>query len=226
MRASGADMPMATAAYAAPAKSSLYQQFGKRTLDLVLGLTLLLLAVPFIVLLALVITVTSGFSPFYSSVRIGRHGQPFRLWKLRTMVRDADAVLQTWLDRGGEQSIEFRRSFKLQHDPRVTPLGRILRATSLDELPQLVNVVRGEMSLVGPRPVVADELEKHGPYRDVFLSVRPGITGLWQVKGRNSIDYPERSHLELDYVGRISLLEDIRLLASTAQTVLLKRDGV
>jgi lipopolysaccharide/colanic/teichoic acid biosynthesis glycosyltransferase len=187
---------------------------------------LLALAAPLILVLALLVTATSGFSPFYAATRVGKDGLPFRMWKLRTMVKDADSRLRRWRDEQTQEAIEFDRSFKLRDDPRVTRLGRILRKTSLDELPQLLNVVRGEMSLVGPRPIVVDELCQYGIDQGSLLSVRPGVTGLWQVKGRNAIDYPERTRLELEYIDRLSLLEDVRLLALTAPIVLLKRNGV
>jgi len=190
------------------------------------GLLLLVLAAPLILVLALLVTATSGFSPFYAATRVGKDGLPFRMWKLRTMVKDADSHLRRWRDEQTQEAVEFNQRYKLRDDPRVTRLGRILRKTSLDELPQLLNVVRGEMSLVGPRPIVVDELFQYGAEQGTLLSVRPGVTGLWQVKGRNAIDYPERAHLELEYVDRLSLLEDMRLLALTAPIVLLKRNGV
>ena len=226
MRASGASVPLETAALQVFPQRSLYRRFGKRTVDALLGLTLLLLAAPIILVLALVVGATSGFPPFYAATRVGKDGRPFRMWKLRSMVKDADAVLQRWLDEGTQEGAAYAQDYKLRDDPRVTAVGRILRKTSLDELPQLWNVVRGDMSLVGPRPIVADELEMYGSERDLLLSVRPGVTGLWQVEGRNAIDYPQRAHVELDYVGRVSLLEDVRLLALTAPIVLLKRNGV
>jgi len=226
MRASGTTASLYTSAQSHTAKPSFYGRFGKRAFDLVFGGSLLLLAVPVILVLALAVAVTSGFPPFYAATRVGKDGLPFRMWKLRTMVRDADSHLRRWRDAGTSEATEFSRSFKLRDDPRVTPVGRILRKTSLDELPQLLNVVRGEMSLVGPRPIVVDELFQYGANQGLFLSVRPGVTGSWQVQGRNTIDYPHRANVELDYVSRLSLVEDLRLLALTAPVVMLKRDGV
>jgi lipopolysaccharide/colanic/teichoic acid biosynthesis glycosyltransferase len=215
-----------TAALSDSTKPSFYLRFGKRAFDLVAGLSLLVLTAPVILILALMVTATCGVSPFYSATRVGKDGLPFRMWKLRTMVKDADVRLRRWRDEQSKEAIEFNQSFKLREDPRVTRLGRLLRKTSLDELPQLVNVVRGEMSLVGPRPIVIEELFQYGREQGTLLSVRPGVTGLWQVKGRNDIDYPARARLELDYVARLSLLEDMRLLALTAPIVLFKRNGV
>jgi lipopolysaccharide/colanic/teichoic acid biosynthesis glycosyltransferase len=226
MRTSGVSVPLESAALSVFTQRSFYRRFGKRILDVTLGLALLLIAAPVILGLALAVGVTSGFPPFYAATRVGKDGLPFRMWKLRSMVKGADAVLRRWRDEGTREGSAYAHSYKLRDDPRVTPLGRLLRKTSLDELPQLWNVVRGDMSLVGPRPIVLEELEKYGTESDLLLSVRPGVTGLWQVEGRNDIDYPRRAHVELDYVARVSLLEDVRLLVRTAPIVLLKRNGV
>jgi lipopolysaccharide/colanic/teichoic acid biosynthesis glycosyltransferase len=141
------------------------------------------------------------------------------------MVANAEAIVEQWKQKGTEEGIVYLQSYKLRRDPRITPVGRFLRKTSLDELPQLWNVVRGEMSLVGPRPIVEGEIEKYGEDADVFLSVRPGITGLWQVTGRNDIDYPERADLELEYIWRLSWWQDAAVLLKTVPVALLKRNG-
>jgi lipopolysaccharide/colanic/teichoic acid biosynthesis glycosyltransferase len=203
---------------------SFYGRFGKRALDIVASLILLCLLSPVLLVLAVAVAVTSGFPVFYGGVRVGKDGQPFRMWKLRTMVPNAEALVEYWKQKGTAEGLIYIQSYKLRKDPRVTPLGRFLRKTSLDELPQLWNVLRGDMSLVGPRPIVEDELAKYGEDRDVFLSVRPGLTGLWQVRGRNDIDYPERADLELEYVWRSSWREDAGLLLRTIPT-LLKLNG-
>ena len=131
---------------------SFYGRFGKRAFDLVAGSLLLLVASPVILVLALLVLATCGAPVFYGATRVGKDGRPFRMWKLRTMVRDADALIEYWKRKGTEEGVIYMQSYKLRNDPRITPLGKILRKTSLDELPQLLNVVRGEMSLVGPRP--------------------------------------------------------------------------
>lgn len=192
-----------------------YRAYGKRAFDLVLGTVLFLLAVPVILILALIVAVTSGWPPFYMATRVGKDGKTFRLWKLRTMVRDADRVLGTWRADVPDFEDQFVTGFKVQSDPRITLVGQFLRRTSLDELPQLWNVVRGDMSLVGPRPVVQDELSHYGPYRDRFLSVRPGLTGRWQVNGRNRITYPDRVWVELECCASSTLRGDLVLLAKT-----------
>ena len=205
--------------------SSFYARHGKRALDLLLGSVLLLLLSPVIAVLAALVTLTSGFPPFYAATRMGKDGRQFRMWKLRSMVRDADAVLQRWKEKGSEEGLVYFQSYKLQRDPRVTRLGGLMRKTSLDELPQLWNVVRGDMSLVGPRPVVEDELQEYGPHAPLFLSVRPGMTGLWQTHGRNGVDYPERARLEIRYTTGVSLSGDAGILIRTVG-VLLRANGL
>ncbi|MBI3966892.1 MAG: sugar transferase [Chloroflexi bacterium] len=150
---------------------------------------------------------------------LGRDGREFEALKLRTMIADADSF---W-ERHPDLFREFRRSFKLQNDPRVTPLGRWLRKTSLDELPQLLNVVRGEMSLVGPRMITRAELEKYGQHADLLLSVPPGLTGLWQVSGRQDVDYTRRVELDVEYIQRWSLGLDLQIILRTVPTVLRAR---
>ena len=201
-----------------------YRLYGKRLLDLAIGIPAVLVFLPIVVFMAILVGVTSGWPAFYGAERIGRDGKPFRMWKLRTMVKDADRLPDQW--RGDpERALIYFQSYKLRHDPRTTPLGRFLRKTSLDELPQLLNVLRGDMSFVGPRPIVARELENYGRSTPRFLSVRPGITGNWQITGRNAIDYPERALVELDYIDKISLGEDLRLLAGTIPA-LLRPNGI
>jgi lipopolysaccharide/colanic/teichoic acid biosynthesis glycosyltransferase len=206
------------------AARTFYANAGKRAFDIVLSLVLLVALAPVLLLLAAAVAVTSGFPVFYGGERVGKDGRPFRMWKLRTMVPNAEAIIEEWKRKGTEEGLIYFQSYKLRKDPRITPLGRFLRKTSLDELPQLWNVLRGDMSFVGPRPIVEGELEKYGEDADAFLSVRPGVTGLWQVSGRNQIDYPERAYLELDYVRRLSLRQDAAVLLRTVP-VLLKRNG-
>jgi Undecaprenyl-phosphate galactose phosphotransferase WbaP len=192
----------------------------KRSIDLVgalLGGTLIL---PLILGLALMIKLSSRGPVFYGAQRLGRRGRPFTAWKFRTMVRNADQVLVTHLERHPELRDEWGQTFKLKRDPRVTWVGRFLRKTSLDELPQLWNVIKGEMSLVGPRPIVDDEVGFYGESYDVYRKVRPGITGLWQVSGRSDTSYERRILLDLYYVRNWSVWLDIYILARTVKTVL------
>ena len=162
----------------------------------------------------------SGGPALYGHRRVGRHGTAFTCYKFRTMVVDAGAVLDAHLAANAEAAAEWRRDFKLRHDPRVTRIGGFLRRTSLDELPQLWNVIKGEMSLVGPRPVIAAELDRYGPFLRCYLDARPGITGLWQVTARQSDDFEERAELDLAYIDRWSLWLDAKILLRTIPAAL------
>lgn len=190
----------------------------KRAIDIGVAAVGLVLALPVIVLAAVLLRCESSGSPFFGHVRIGRGGRRFRCWKLRTMYRDAEERLE----RDPALRDAYRRNdFKLpeDQDPRVTRLGAVLRKTSLDELPQLVNVLRGEMSLVGPRPIVAEELAHYQGQVATLLSVRPGITGAWAVSGRHHLAYPARALVELDYVRLRSLRVDASILVRTIAAV-------
>lgn len=191
----------------------------KRVLD-ILG-TLLLAGVFAPLMLVIVLLLRKDGAPvIYRHWRIGRDGRPFQCLKFRTMIPEADGVLRELLSRDAGLKREWVRHHKLRCDPRVTALGRLLRRTSLDELPQLWNVIRGEMSLVGPRPVVRQELLRYGRNIQAYLSARPGITGLWQVQGRNDTDYRRRVVLDTYYVKRRSLLLDLYILLKTTRVVL------
>jgi Undecaprenyl-phosphate galactose phosphotransferase WbaP len=156
----------------------------------------------------------------YRQWRVGRNGRRIGVYKFRTMVRNADAVLREMLEKDPELAAEWERDQKLRCDPRVTRVGAFLRKTSLDELPQLINVVTGDMSLVGPRPVVEGERGKYGPVFDEYCRVRPGITGLWQVSGRNNTSYAERVAYDHYYINNWSVWMDIWILCRTVPVVL------
>jgi lipopolysaccharide/colanic/teichoic acid biosynthesis glycosyltransferase len=192
-----------------------YPRFGKRVLDIGLALPMVLVATPVIAVLGLLVVITSGWPPFYSSTRIGQSGRKFRIWKLRTMVKGADEQLVSLRFENPQVEAEFSKFFKLSSDPRITPIGRVLRRTSLDELPQLWSVLKGDMSLIGPRPLVSEELAYYGDSLDEFLTMKPGVGGLWQVSGRNFIGYPERARLELQYRDRMGFFTDLTLLVRT-----------
>jgi exopolysaccharide production protein ExoY len=189
----------------------------------VLALAILALASPLIVLLAWVIRRDGGPATF-RHYRVGCGGRLFRCIKFRTMRPDAERALQQVLERDPALLAEWRRDQKLANDPRVTPLGRYLRRASLDELPQLFNVLRGEMALVGPRPVTVPELRRYGTARWQYLSVPPGMTGLWQVSGRNGTGYERRVELDELYVRNRSAWLDCKILAKTV-LIVLKREG-
>ena len=197
-----------------PASATFYGRIGKRFLDLAIAIPLMILATPLILLLAGAVVLTSGPGPFYGSVRAGRNGR-FRMLKLRTMVRDADKVLAQWRRAHPELAAIYEKDFKLADDPRVTWLGKVLRRTSLDELPQLWNVIVGDMSLVGPRPVNEDELGKYGSRAEELLTAKPGLTGRWQISGAMRAPYPERIYIELGYCRTFSFIDDLRILLIT-----------
>ncbi|MEM8818020.1 MAG: sugar transferase [Pseudomonadota bacterium] len=196
-----------------------YAAYGKRLFDVVGSFGLLVFFGP-VVLTFLALTALDGGRPVFGHLRIGRNGRPFHCLKIRSMVVDADRVLQELLERDPVRRAEWYRAYKLDDDPRITRLGAFLRRSSLDELPQLLNVLRGEMSLVGPRPVPAVELERYGRASDVYASVRPGITGLWQVAGRNDVSYARRVAMDVHYVRQLGFWRDIGILLATVGAML------
>jgi undecaprenyl-phosphate galactose phosphotransferase len=202
-----------------------WPQLVKRAFDLVAASLLLLFLAPLLALVAAKIRLTDGGGVIFAHTRVGRHGRLFPCFKFRTMVRNSAAVLAELLARDPAARAEWAKDRKLKHDPRITLLGRFLRKTSLDELPQLLNVVRGEMSLVGPRPVVPDELELYGEAKIYYLQVRPGLTGLWQISGRNDIDYDRRVGLDAWYVRNWTLWYDILILVRTLAIVRPRNNG-
>jgi undecaprenyl-phosphate galactose phosphotransferase len=196
-----------------------WSQLLKRTFDIVVGTLLLLAAAPPMAVIAWQIR-KSGGPVLFAHERIGRHGQLFKCYKFRTMTTDASTVLARLLAESPEAREEWERDYKLKNDPRITPIGRWLRQTSFDELPQLLNVIKGEMSLVGPRPVVKDELRRYGEDQLYYTQVRPGLTGLWQISGRNDVDYGRRISLDTWYVRNWNLWYDVVILAKTCSVVL------
>lgn len=191
----------------------------KRCADIVGSAVLLVLLWPLLLLLALTVLIDDGWPIIYRRRVVGASGT-FDAFKFRTMRRDAEAILRA----NPSLRAEFERNFKLKVDPRVTRSGAVLRKFSLDELPQLVNVLRGQMSLVGPRMVTMPELEKYGDSKSLLLSVKPGLTGYWQVSGRQEVDYDERVRMDLRYIQNWSLGLDLQILIKTPLKVL-KREG-
>ena len=200
------------------------QRMVKRTFDVVACLVGGFLILPLLLLIAAAIRITSPGPVFFKQRRIGQNGQSFYAWKFRTMVVDADRVLEEKLNSNPAYRREWEADHKLKDDPRVTSIGRLLRKTSLDELPQIWNTLKGEMSLVGPRPIVDDEVVKYGRDFDLYTSVLPGISGLWQVSGRNDTTYQQRVDLDSYYVRNWSPWMDIYILSKTV-TVLVSRRG-
>jgi lipopolysaccharide/colanic/teichoic acid biosynthesis glycosyltransferase len=194
-----------------------------RVFDFTVALCALVLTSPFLVMIGLLVWMLDGGPPIYSQSRIGRDGRHFRCLKFRTMSVDADARLASLLASDEAARREWQTDYKLRFDPRVTRLGRFLRKTSLDETPQLVNILRGEMSLVGPRPIVDAEISRYGRRFSAYCAQRPGITGLWQVSGRNDVSYRRRVALDTAYASRKSIALDMRILAATIPAVILRR---
>lgn len=195
----------------------------KRTLDIAVACLSILLLSPLALLIAALILVTMGRPVFFRHPRIGFGQKVFNCHKFRSMVRNPEEVLRCHLQNNPAAAREWADTQKLRRDPRVTFVGRMLRKSSLDELPQLLNVLSGEMSCVGPRPVVADELDRYGSKAQLYLSTRPGMTGLWQVSGRSSVDYERRIELDQTYIESWSLWLDLKILVRTI-FVLMKFD--
>ena len=206
-----------------PASLIRYRVF-KRMMDLLCVLLALPILLPLLLLIAAVVKFTSPGPVFFSHRRICRNGAFFSMWKFRTMCINSAEVLEQHLSAYPAAREEWTRTHKLLCDPRITSVGRFLRRTSLDELPQIWNVLEGRMSLVGPRPIVAAEVEKYGAFFDFYCRVKPGVTGLWQVSGRSHLTYPQRVALDCSYVQQWSLFRDLRILLATAKSVI-NRDG-
>ncbi|MBU1384254.1 MAG: sugar transferase [Alphaproteobacteria bacterium] len=194
-----------------------------RVLDFCVSGLALIVASPLFLLIALAIKANGRGPIFYCQWRVGRRGRLFLCWKFRTMTVDAAQRLTDLLASDPEARAEWERDHKLRKDPRITPLGNFLRKTSLDEIPQLWCVLKGEMSLVGPRPIVQQEIWRYGRYFADYCSVRPGLTGLWQVAGRNDVSYRRRVALDVTYIRNRSVWLNIKILALTIPAVLLRR---
>ena len=195
----------------------------KRGLDIAVAATALLLLLPLLLLIAALVYAGDRKAPIFRHMRLGRDGRRFGCLKFRSMVVDGEAVLAAYLRANPQARAEWEASHKLSDDPRVTAIGQVLRKTSLDELPQLWNVLRGEMSLVGPRPIVPAEVARYGRAFATCFAVPPGVTGLWQVSGRSDTSYAERVALDLDYASRWSLRRDLAILLRTVPAVLAQR---
>jgi lipopolysaccharide/colanic/teichoic acid biosynthesis glycosyltransferase len=178
---------------------------------------------PLTLAIALAVKLTSRGPAFYGHRRVGQGGQEIQVWKFRSMVTNADAVLAAHLAAHPDAQIEWQQTQKLVNDPRVTPLGAWLRKTSLDELPQLWNVLKGDMSLVGPRPIIHSECRHYGEFMELYDSVPPGLSGLWQVSGRSNTSYAQRVELDVAYVRNWSFWLDLYILARTVPSVLAAR---
>jgi exopolysaccharide production protein ExoY len=192
----------------------------KRCMDIAGALVFFSLLLPLYVAVALAVRLTSRGPIFYSQERIGLHGRSFRFYKFRSMVENSDEVFSSFLDSDHEARSQWEKYQKLDQDPRITPAGKFIRRTSLDELPQFWNVLKGEMSLVGPRPCMPSQKNLYGAHWKAYCAVRPGLTGLWQVSGRNRLTYEQRVKLDAQYVQNWSVALDAKILLKTVKVVL------
>jgi len=183
----------------------------KRWFDFFAALVALIVLFPVFLVVSILVAMSSGFPVTFKQKRVGYRGKPFYIYKFRTMVRNAEEILKA----RPELMEEYRKNFKIENDPRISKIGNILRKTSLDELPQFINVLKGDMSLVGPRPIVIPELEKYGEHQDMYMSMRPGCTGLWQCGGRSATTYEERVALDKEYFERAGLRFDLYIILKT-----------
>ena len=196
----------------------------KNLLDFLFSIFFLITSLPFFLVISLLIKLSSRGPIFFLQERIGKNNIPFKCIKFRTMHPEAKDILENLLMKDEKLKMEFEQTHKIKNDPRITTIGKLLRKTSLDELPQFINVLKNEMSIVGPRPIVNKEKNKYGKNLKKVLSVKPGITGLWQVSGRNNLTYKTRIKLDLNYVDNHNFLMDIRILIRTIGVILFPLD--
>ena len=196
----------------------------KNFFDILFSLFVLVAFIPLFLIIALLIKLSSRGPIFFLQERIGKNNVPFKCIKFRTMYPESKDILQNLLNKDEKIKKEFEETHKIKNDPRITTIGKLLRKTSLDELPQFFNVLRNEMSIVGPRPIVKAEKKKYGKNLTKVLSIKPGITGLWQVSGRNNLTYKKRVMLDINYVKNYNLLMDIRILIRTFGVILFPLD--
>lgn len=195
----------------------------KRVIDVILASVALILLSPLFAIIAIAIKIDSKGPVFFAHKRIGKNGKIIKLYKFRSMVIYAEELIKSFTP---EQMREYKENYKLTNDPRITKVGKFLRKTSLDELPQLINIINGDLSIIGPRPLVADELEKYGVNKDKFLSVTPGLTGYWAANGRSNTTYEQRMEMELYYIDNLSLKMDIKVFFKTILSVLKKEGAI
>ena len=195
----------------------------KRIIDVIISTIGLIVLSPIFLILAIIIKLDSKGPVFFAHTRYGKDGKKFKMYKFRTMYENAQDMINDFTQ---EQMKEWKENFKLQDDPRITKVGKFLRKTSLDELPQIVNIIKGDLSIIGPRPVIEEELEKYGDNKDKFLSVTPGLTGYWQANGRSSTTYEQRMEMELYYIDNISPKLDVKIFFKTIESVIKKEGAI
>ena len=204
-------------------KSFLVYNFFKRSFDIISASIGILFLLPLFIVLAILVKLDSKGPIFFSHKRIGKNGKIIGIYKFRSMVSNSEEIFKNFTE---EQKKEFEKNFKLDDDPRITKIGGFLRKTSLDELPQLLNIIKGDMSVVGPIPIVRAEVEKYGVCADKLFSVKPGLTGFWQANGRSDTTYEERVQMDMYYIDNRSFLLDIRIILKTVISVIRKEGAV
>lgn len=190
--------------------------FFKRIFDIVCSLVALIILSPVFLIMAILVKTTSEGPVFFAHKRVGKNGKEIKIYKFRSMVTNAEELIKQFTP---EQKAEYEKNFKLENDPRITKVGKFMRKTSLDELPQLLNILKGDISIVGPRPIMEVETEIYGNYRDMLLSVKPGLTGFWAANGRSDTTYTRRRAMEIYYVKNRSLWLDIKIIFKTFVSV-------
>lgn len=202
-------------------KLNIYNRYIKRVIDVILSFIALVILIPVFFIIGFCVKIESKGPVFFVHKRVGKNGKVFNMYKFRTMVQNAEELIKEFTP---EQMKEFKENFKLENDPRITKVGKFLRKTSLDELPQLINILKGDLSIIGPRPVIGEELEKYGENKEKFLSVTPGLTGYWAANGRSNISYEQRMAMELHYIDNMSWKMDLKIFFKTILSVL-KSEG-
>ena len=193
----------------------------KNIVDKIIAIILITISIPLMIIIAILIKLDSKGKTIFKHKRLGKNGKIIYVYKFRTMKKDAEKMIKNFTP---EQRKEFNENFKLKNDPRITKIGKKLRRLSLDEIPQLINVLKGDLALVGPRPIIEEEIKKYGKDKEKFLSIKPGVVGEWTANGRSNIDYETRKKLELKYIDNVNLKNDVKIIYKTIVAVI-KREG-
>ena len=202
-----------------------FEKITKRSLDIIGGIVGTIALIPLTAILFLANAISNDNGPlFYTQKRIGKNGKLFKMYKFRSMCVDADEKLKTYLEQNEEARAEYKKYKKLKHDPRVTKIGKFIRKTSLDEFPQFINILKGDMSLVGPRPYLEREKDEMTYYYKYIVSCKPGLTGYWQISGRSNVTFEDRLHMDMDYFRKHTLKTDIKILKKTVEKCV-KKEG-
>mgnify|MGYP005772954647 FL=1 len=207
-------------------KQNIAFRFIKRTIDILAGIVGIILLIPITLVVAImrIIKKENDGPIFYEQLRIGKNGKQFRMYKFRSMCLNADETLKKYLEENEDAKKEYKKYKKLKYDPRITKVGKVLRATSLDEFPQFINVLKGDMSLVGPRPYLPREKNDMGKYYNIIIKIKPGVTGPWQIRGRSNISFEDRLKIDAEYIQKMSITNDVKMVLKTL-TKVVKKDG-